>query len=102
MTSAMRTREMGIRLALGATRDGLVGLVVREQMRSVLTGLLAGSVVAAWAVRYVRLYLYQFTMYDKRLWGIAILTILGAAALGAFVPSWRASRLDPVQALRVD
>jgi putative ABC transport system permease protein len=102
MTSAMRTREMGIRLALGATRDGLVGLLVREQMRSVLTGLLAGGLVASWAVKYVRQYLYQFTMYDTRLWGIAILTILVTAALGAFVPAWRTSRVDPVQALRVD
>jgi ABC-type antimicrobial peptide transport system permease subunit len=102
MTSAMRTREMGIRLALGATADGLVGLLMREQLRAVVIGLVAGAGLAAWAVRFMKGYLYQFTVYDARIWTMAIITILVAATLGAVLPSWRASRVDPVRALRVD
>lgn len=102
MTSAMRTREMGIRLALGATADGLVGLLMREQLRAVVVGLVAGAGLAAWAVRFMKAYLYQFTVYDTRIWSMAILTILFTATLGAALPSWRASRVDPVKALRVD
>jgi predicted permease len=102
MTSAMRTREMGIRLALGATADGLVRLLLREQLRAVVVGLVAGAMVTAWAVRFMKGYLYQFTIYDARIWTIAVVTILATATLGAVLPSWRASRVDPVKALRVD
>jgi ABC-type antimicrobial peptide transport system permease subunit len=50
----------------------------------------------------MKAYLYQFTVYDGRIWTMAIIIILAAAALGALLPSWRASRVDPVTALRVD
>jgi predicted permease len=102
MTTAMRTKEMGIRLALGATADGLVGLLLREQLRAVAAGLAGGVLVAAWAVRFMKGYMYQFTVYDTRLWAAAVATILVTAMLGAFLPSLRASRVDPVTALRVD
>jgi ABC-type antimicrobial peptide transport system permease subunit len=102
MTTAMRTREMGIRVALGATADGIIGLLLREQLRSVLAGLLVGAIVASWAVRFMKGYLYQFTIYDSRIWAIAVATIVVTATIGALVPSWRASRVDPIKALRVD
>lgn len=102
MTTATRTREIGIRMALGATRDAVVGLLLREQMRAVVIGILVGGLVAVWAVRYMKSYLYQFTVYDARLWAIAIATILITAGLGAIIPSFRASRIDPIKALRVE
>src|SRR5262249_40346329 len=102
MTSAMRTPEVGLRLALGATAVGLVGLLGGEQLRAVAVGLAAGAVVAAWAVRFMKGYLYEFTAYDARIWAIVIVTILATASLGAVLPAWRASRVDPVTALRVD
>jgi len=75
---------------------------MREQLRAVTVGLIFGALVAAWAVRFMKGYLYQFTVYDSRIWTIAVVTILVTASVGAFVPSWRASRVDPVKALRVD
>jgi ABC-type antimicrobial peptide transport system permease subunit len=102
MTTVMRTREMAIRLALGATSDGVVRLLVREQLRAVTAGLIVGAILATWAIRFMKSYLYQFTIYDFRIWSIAVTTILATAFIGAYIPSWRASRVDPVKALQVD
>ena len=102
MSTARRTREMGIRLALGSTRKGLVRLLLREQLMSVAAGVVAGSVASAWAVRFVRLYLYEITPYDPRVWALAIAVIVATTAAGTLIPSLRASRVDPVQALRME
>jgi predicted permease len=102
MSTARRSREMGIRLALGSTREGLVGLLLREQLLSVGAGVVAGSLVSAWAVRFVRASLYEITPYDPRVWALAIAVIVITTVVGTLVPSLRASRTDPVQALRVE
>jgi hypothetical protein len=102
MSTARRTREMGIRLALGSTRDGLVRLLLGEQLTSVAIGVVAGSLVSAWAVRFVRGYLYEITPYDPRVWAMAIVVIALTTTAGTLIPSLRASRTDPVQALRVE
>ena len=102
MATARRTREMGIRLALGATRDKLVGLLLFEQLRAVAFGVLAGSLVSAWAVRFVKVYLYEITPYDPRVWTAAVVAIVATAIVGTLVPALRTSRVDPVQALKVE
>ena len=102
MSTARRTREMGIRLALGSTREGLVRLLLREQFISVAAGVVAGSLVSAWAVRFVRVYLYEITPYDPRAWAAAIAVIVLTTVVGTLIPSLRASKTDPVQALRVE
>jgi predicted permease len=102
MSTARRTREMGIRLALGSTREGLVRLLLREQLRSVAAGVVIGSAVSIWAVRFVQTYLYEVTPYDLRVWSIAIFVIVATTVIGTLVPSLRASRTDPVDALRTD
>jgi ABC-type antimicrobial peptide transport system permease subunit len=102
MTMARRTREIGIRMALGATRERLVTGLVSEQVAPVLIGLVAGAVLAAWAVRFLEAYVYELSLYDARVW-IAALAVVGATALaGALIPSLRGSRVDPVRALRVE
>jgi putative ABC transport system permease protein len=101
MATSRRTTEMGIRVALGATRDNLVGLLIREQLRPVVAGVMVGSLVSAWAVRFVKVYLYQIAPYDSRVWTAAVVAIVSTAAVGTLIPSLRASRVDPVQALRV-
>jgi ABC-type antimicrobial peptide transport system permease subunit len=93
---------MGIRLALGATRDNLVGLLLREQLRTVLAGVIVGSMVSMWAVRFLEVYLYEITPYDPRVWTAAVIAIVSTASIGTLVPSLRASRVDPVEALRVE
>jgi predicted permease len=102
MSTARRTREMGIRLALGSTREALVRLLLREQLTSVGAGVVLGSLVSAWAVRFVRAYLYEITPYDPRVWALAIVVIVVTTAAGTLIPSLRASKTDPVQALRVE
>jgi predicted permease len=102
MTMARRTREVGIRMALGATRDRLVRGLVREQLTPVVLGLVLGGVLAAWLVRFLESYLYELSVYDARVWGAAIAVVTATTLAGALIPSWRASRVDPVRALRVD
>lgn len=102
MSTARRTREMGIRLALGSTRERLVGLLLREQLFNIVSGVAAGSLVSAWAVRFVRAFLYEITPYDPRVWAAAIAVIVATTAIGTLIPSWRASRTDPVEALRAE
>jgi ABC-type antimicrobial peptide transport system permease subunit len=102
MTAAQRTREVGVRMALGATRERVVGLLVGETFGAVAAGMIAGGAMSAWAARYLRAEMYQMGVYDPRLWLAAAVAIVAATAAGAFIPAARASRVDPVQALRVD
>jgi predicted permease len=102
MSTARRTREVGIRQALGATPGSIVGLFVREQMRPVLAGLALGAIVAAWAVGFVESYLFGVTTTDPRVWGAAVVLILVTAGAGALIPSLRASTTDPTIALRAE
>ena len=100
MTTARRTKEVGIRCALGATPRRVVGLVLREQLHAVLAGLLVGAAGAALAVRPLETYLYEITPADPRVWAAAIGLVLVMAAFGTLLPALRASRTDPLQALR--
>ena len=102
MSTARRTREVGIRQALGATRGSIVRLLVREQMRPALVGLTVGIAISAWAVQFVESYLFGVTATDPRVWGAAILLILMTAGAGALIPSIRASATDPTMALRAE
>jgi ABC-type antimicrobial peptide transport system permease subunit len=102
MSTARRTREVGIRMTCGATGAGIVRLILAEQLRPVVAGLAAGAISAAWAVGFLSSYLYQLTTSDARVWAAAIGLILVTAAAGTLVPALRASRIDPSQALRAD
>jgi ABC-type antimicrobial peptide transport system permease subunit len=89
-------------MALGSTRGGVVRQILGEQMVSVFVGLVAGGVAAAWLVTYVESYLYKTPLYDGWSWSAAIALIVGIALVGALIPSLRASRIDPIRALRVE
>ena len=102
MSTARRTKEVGIRCALGATPLSVARLIVREQAAAVIGGLVLGGAVAAWAVRFVKGYLYELTVADPRIWGSAIGLILVTALIGTLVPALRASRIDPLKALRTE
>jgi putative ABC transport system permease protein len=102
MTTNRRTREVGIRMALGATPMGVVRQILREQVAAVVVGLLAGGLIAAWAVRFVSAFLYKTTIYDGWAWAAAVAALLLVSLVGGLVPSLRASRIDPVQALRAE
>jgi putative ABC transport system permease protein len=97
-----RTREMGVRLALGSTREQLLRLLLREQLAPVLAGVAAGGLVAAWAVRFVRALLFELSAYDPFVWAAAAGVVIVVAAAGTLVPASRLTRVDPVRALRAD
>ena len=97
---ARRTTEMGIRIALGAQRSTVINMVVKDAMRLVLCGALAGVPMAWIASQSVKSMFFGLTATDPRTTaGAAILLIL-AAVLAAYLPARRASRLEPLIALR--
>jgi len=102
MTAAQRTREIGIRIALGATRTRVVRMMFREQFIAVTIGLVAGALVSAWTVQYLESQLYAVAAYDLGAWSLAALLLISMAAAGTLVPSLRAARTDPVVALRAE
>jgi putative ABC transport system permease protein len=98
--TAQRTREFGIRLALGSTGKGLVAIVVREGLLLAAAGGAAGLIGAAAVARAIRNLLFGVQPLDAvTLAGVAGLIVL--VALGAAgVPAWRAARIDPQTSLR--
>jgi putative ABC transport system permease protein len=102
MTAARRTREIGVRMALGATKDSVVRLFVREQAGAVVTGIIAGCLLSAWAARFLDDYLYGLKPYNLAVWGVAIALISGTAIVGTLLPALRACRVDPATVLRVE
>jgi ABC-type antimicrobial peptide transport system permease subunit len=102
MTTSRRTREVGIRMTVGATRADVLGLLLREQTTGVLIGLGAGALLAAWGVRFVSAYLYETPLHDPLVWSASMAILLAIAIIGTLIPASRASRVDPVKALRVE
>ena len=100
--AARRTNEIGVRLALGATRAAVLAMILRESGRLVLAGLAVGIVAAIALVRLVSSRLYGVSATDPWTFAGAALLLLAIAALAAFVPARRASRVDPMVALRCD
>lgn len=102
MSAARRTKEVGIRQTLGATKAGIIRLFLREQLAPVAVGLVAGGCIAAWTTQFVKASLYGVTSSDVRVWAVAAALIVGVAALGTLVPEVRASRVDPAEVLRAE
>ena len=98
----LRTREVGIRIALGAGKQDILGLMLRESTRPVLAGLLVGMCLAVGASYLLRRVLYGLNTVDGVSFaGISIL-FLTIALFAAYLPSRRAMRVDPVMALRYE
>jgi putative ABC transport system permease protein len=100
MSAAQRRREMGIRVALGATTGRVVALIVREQAAAVGAGLLAGAAISLWAVGFAESQLYGVGAYDPAVWVSVALVLSAVALIGTLIPSLRAARVNPVEALR--
>jgi putative ABC transport system permease protein len=99
---AQRTGEIGIRLALGAPRNHVLGKMLTDGLRPVLLGLILGLVASAQATRLMRNMLYETRPLDPLVFAGVSATLLVVAALACVIPAWRASRVDPVQALRTE
>jgi len=97
-----RTGEIGIRIALGARREQVLRLVLLDGLTPALLGLILGLAVSAAAVRSIRSMLYETQPLDPAVFLVVIATLLLVAAFACLLPAWRASRLDPMQALRTE
>jgi putative ABC transport system permease protein len=97
---AARTREMGLRMAVGAGRGDVVRLVVAEGLRFTLVGLAAGLVLAGALSRLLESQLYEVSPLDPAAFLAAALVLFGTATLACWVPARRATRIDPMEALR--
>lgn len=99
---ARRTREIGIRLALGARPASVVGLVMRQGFGLAAVGLALGCLIAAAATRTIAGVLYGVGVADPVAWGGAAIVLLAVAALANLVPARRAARVHPSEALRTE
>jgi len=99
-TVAQRTRELGLRAALGARRLDLVALVVRQGMGVALVGVASGLCASLWLTRYIGTLLYDVSAADWVTYVAVPAILLSVAAVACLVPARRAAGLDPLRALR--
>jgi putative ABC transport system permease protein len=99
-TVSTRTREIGIRMALGATPRQVVAMVMGGVARWLAVGVVCGWLLSAGLSRALAGLLYNVTRYDPAAWSIATAVLIAAALAAAWRPSRRAARVDPMQALR--
>jgi len=97
---AHRTPEIAIRIALGATSRAVTGMILRETSRLVSAGVGIGAILAYASSRVVQSRLYGVDAVDPSTFGVAIALLLVVALTAAYLPARRASRLDPLIALR--
>jgi predicted permease len=97
---ARRTREIGIRMALGARRSAVVGLVLREVSVVALVGFAISVPIARRLSGFVESFLFDMKPDDSRAMMLAVLALFGAALVASYGPARRASRIDPATALR--
>ena len=97
-----RTTELGIRIALGARRGQVLRLMLLDGLRPALLGLAVGLVAGLATTRVFASMLFGTKPLDPAVIGSVVVTLLAVAILACFVPAWRASRLDPMQAIRVE
>jgi predicted permease len=98
--AAQRTTEIGIRIALGAKREHVLRNMLLDGMRPAVFGLAVGLTASLEAGRLMRDLLYEIKPLDPVVFAAVAATLLAVAVLACIVPAWRASRLDPMQALR--
>jgi predicted permease len=97
-----RTHELGLRMALGATRREILGLVVHEGMRLAAAGTMVGLAAALGLTRFLASLLYGVRPADPATLAAASSLLGGIAFLACYIPAWRATKVDPMEALRYE
>lgn len=97
-----RVKEMGIRMALGATAGDVIRLVLRQGGRQILVGLSIGLVLAYGLTRVIRILMFETQPQDPPVFTIVVLVITAVGLLASLIPATRATRMDPVVALRYE
>ena len=99
---ARRTREIGVRMALGAAPARIVTLVLGDSLRLVLLGAALGFALAFWISQYVRDRLFGVGPNDPASFATGVVVLAAVALVAGWAPARRAARVDPIEALRVD
>ena len=100
--AAQRTTEIGVRIALGAQRNQVLTLILRDGLRPALIGLAIGLATSAAVTQLIQSMLYQTRPLDPQIFSVVALTLLVVAVAACVIPAWRAAQLDPVAALRME
>ncbi|PYI78378.1 MAG: hypothetical protein DMF04_03430 [Verrucomicrobia bacterium] len=98
---SQNTRELGVRMALGAAVGDVLRLVISRGLRLTIAGIAIGAIAAFALTRLMGNLLYKVSPRDPIAYGFALLILLGMALLACFLPARRATRIDPVRALRI-
>jgi ABC-type antimicrobial peptide transport system permease subunit len=101
-TVTRRTREMGIRMALGAEAGAVRGLVMREGLAQATMGIVLGLAGAWWLTRFMSTQLFSVEPRDPWAFGGAALLLLAVSAAACYLPARRATRVDPLTVLRAE
>ena len=99
---ARRTPEIGLRVALGATRSNILGMTIRQGLRPALIGAFLGAIGAFWLSRYLATLLFGVKPFDAVTYLVVAALLLATAALACYIPGRRAMQTDPATALRIE
>jgi ABC-type antimicrobial peptide transport system permease subunit len=99
---ANRTREFGVRIALGASSRRVVSLVVRQGIATSLAGIVIGLAGAAACARLLDRMLFGVTPLDASTYAVVVAVLLVVAVVACAVPAWRATRVDPLTSMRAE
>ena len=100
--AAQRTREIGVRMALGAQRREILALVVSQGMRPIAVGLLVGVVTAIGVTRFMSKLLFHVRPLDPVTFVVMTVVLAAVGLLACWIPAARASRVDPLTSLRTE
>jgi ABC-type antimicrobial peptide transport system permease subunit len=101
-TVGLRTQEIGVRMAMGAQRGDVLGMVIGSGMKLALAGVAIGVAGALALSRLLQAMLFEVTPLDPPSYVVTAAVLLAVAALASFVPARRATRVDPLVALRTE
>jgi ABC-type antimicrobial peptide transport system permease subunit len=101
-STALRTQEMAIRLALGSQRSSILRMILVSGVKLGLAGCAIGAFAAAFATRLLRSLLFQVDTLDPTVLGLAIVAILLLAVAASVIPARRAASVEPMEALRTE
>ena len=99
---AQRTNEMGVRIALGAQREQVLRLMLADGLKPAAIGILVGVLAGAAASQLIRSMLHGVRPLDPVVFGTMVAVVVGVATVSCLIPAWRASRVNPMRALRVE
>jgi len=99
---SLRTRELGVRIALGATPRAVAGMVTRQGIALTVVGIIAGLALFALVARFIRSLLFGVAPSDPVTLVVVSVVLIAIAVLASWIPARRAARVDPMEALRAE